>query len=162
STSGDANVSSIGTLRSQECSCDVVKEIPSACRHELGLLPLPLAGEGWGGGDQHESCCTPPPCPSPVNGGGDVRAPRLLSRGPRRREPRARPHPRLARCHGRRPTGPRPMLKAPMLLAAVLVVCVASSADARRRHHGYYGYGERSPSSFDDWRRARDTQGQGQ
>ena len=55
------------------------------------------------------------------------------------------------------------MLKAPMLLAAVLVVCVASSADARRRHHGYYGgYGERSPSSFDDWRRARDAQSQGQ
>jgi hypothetical protein len=54
------------------------------------------------------------------------------------------------------------MLKAPMLLAAVLVVCVASSADARRRHHGYYGYGERSQSSFDDWRRARDAQGQGQ
>ena len=55
------------------------------------------------------------------------------------------------------------MLKAPMLLAAVLVVCVASSADARRRHHhGYYGYGERSQSSFDDWRRARDAQSQGQ
>jgi hypothetical protein len=55
------------------------------------------------------------------------------------------------------------MLKAPLLLAAVLVVCVASSADARRRHHGYYGgYGERSPSSFDDWRRARDAQSQGQ
>ncbi len=55
------------------------------------------------------------------------------------------------------------MLKAPMLLAAVLVVCVASNADARRRHHGYYGgFGERSPSSFDDWRRARETQGQGQ
>jgi LTXXQ motif family protein len=54
------------------------------------------------------------------------------------------------------------MLKAPLLLAAVLVVCVASSADARRRHHGYYGYGERSQSSFDDWRRARDGQGQGQ
>jgi LTXXQ motif family protein len=55
------------------------------------------------------------------------------------------------------------MLKAPMLLAAVLVVCVASSADARRRHHGYYGgYGERSQSNFDDWRRARDTQSQGQ
>src|SRR5262245_12255184 len=55
------------------------------------------------------------------------------------------------------------MLKAPMLLAAVLVVCVASSADARRRHHGYYGgYGERSQSSFDDWRRARDTRSQGQ
>jgi len=49
-----------------------------------------------------------------------------------------------------------------MLLAAVLVVCVASSADARRRHHGYYGYGERSQSTLDDWRRARDTQGQGQ
>jgi len=45
----------------------------------------------------------------------------------------------------------------------VLVVCVASSADARRRHHGYYGgYGERSQSSFDDWRRARDAQTQGQ
>jgi LTXXQ motif family protein len=54
------------------------------------------------------------------------------------------------------------MLKAPMLLAAVLVVCVASSADARRRHHGYYGYGERSQSSFDDWRRARDAPSQGQ
>src|SRR5215831_5470975 len=55
------------------------------------------------------------------------------------------------------------MLKAPMLLAAVLIVCVASSADARRRHHhGYYDYGERSPSSFDDWRRARDAQSQGQ
>jgi LTXXQ motif family protein len=55
------------------------------------------------------------------------------------------------------------MLKAPLLLAAVLVVCVASSADARRRHHGYYGsYGERSQSSFDDWRRGRATQSQGQ
>jgi LTXXQ motif family protein len=55
------------------------------------------------------------------------------------------------------------MLKAPMLLAAVLVVCVASSADARRRHHhGYNGYGERSQSTLDDWRRARDAQDQGQ
>jgi len=53
-------------------------------------------------------------------------------------------------------------LKAPMLLAAVLVVCVASSADARRRHHGYYGYGERGQSTLDDWRRARDSQSQGQ
>jgi LTXXQ motif family protein len=54
------------------------------------------------------------------------------------------------------------MLKAPMLLAAVLVMCVASSADARRRHHhGYYDYGERAPT-LDDWRRARDAQGQGQ
>jgi hypothetical protein len=52
------------------------------------------------------------------------------------------------------------MLKAPMLLAAVLVVCVASSADARRRHHGYYGYGESAPT-LDNWRRARDTQSQG-
>jgi len=51
------------------------------------------------------------------------------------------------------------MLKAPMLLAAVLVLCVASSADARRRHHhGYYGYGERTQSGFDDWRRARAAQ----
>jgi hypothetical protein len=53
------------------------------------------------------------------------------------------------------------MLKAPMLLAAVLVVCVASSADARRRHHGYYGYGESAPT-LDGWRRARDAQSQGQ
>jgi len=50
-----------------------------------------------------------------------------------------------------------------MLLAAVLVVCVASSADARRRHHGYYGYyGEHGQSNLDDWRRARGTQDQGQ
>ena len=43
-----------------------------------------------------------------------------------------------------------------VLVAAVLVVCVASSADARRRHHGYYGYSERysARSSLDDWRRA--------
>jgi hypothetical protein len=55
------------------------------------------------------------------------------------------------------------MLKAPLLLAAVLVVCVASNADARRRHHGYYGYsGERGQSNVDDWRRARDAQSQGQ
>jgi LTXXQ motif family protein len=55
------------------------------------------------------------------------------------------------------------MLKAPLLIAAVLVVCVASNADARRRHHGYYGsYGERSQSNVDDWRRARDMQSQGQ
>jgi len=41
----------------------------------------------------------------------------------------------------------------------VLVLCVASSADARRRHHhGYYGYGERTQSGFDDWRRARAAQ----
>jgi hypothetical protein len=47
-----------------------------------------------------------------------------------------------------------------VLLAAVLVVCVASSADARRRHHGYYGDGERSSrSSLDEWR-ARQSQGQ--
>jgi LTXXQ motif family protein len=48
-----------------------------------------------------------------------------------------------------------------MLLAAVLVVCVASSADARRRHHGYYGYGESAPT-LDNWRRARDVQSPGQ
>jgi len=60
-----------------------------------------------------------------------------------------------------------------VLLAAVLVVCVASDAQARRRHHGYWGgydYGERtssgerssSRSSLDAWRRARDAQGQDQ
>jgi LTXXQ motif family protein len=47
-----------------------------------------------------------------------------------------------------------------VLLAAVLVVCVASSADARRRHHGYYGDGERaSARSLDEWR-ARQSQGE--
>jgi LTXXQ motif family protein len=45
------------------------------------------------------------------------------------------------------------MWTARVLLAAVLVVCVASSADARRRHHGYYGYGERySTRTLDEWR----------
>jgi hypothetical protein len=47
-----------------------------------------------------------------------------------------------------------------VLLAAVLVVCVASNADARRRHHGYYSDGERgSARSLDEWR-ARQLQGQ--
>jgi hypothetical protein len=51
-----------------------------------------------------------------------------------------------------------------VLIAAVLVAGVASSADARRRHHGYYGsggYGERSSGSntLDQWR-ARQSQGQ--
>ena len=65
------------------------------------------------------------------------------------------------------------MVRASVLLAAVLVVCVASDAQARRRHHGYWGgydYGERtssgerssSRSSLDAWRRARDAQGQDQ
>jgi hypothetical protein len=52
------------------------------------------------------------------------------------------------------------MWTARVLLAAVLVVCVTSSADARRRHHGSYGYGERgSARSLDEWR-ARQAQGQ--
>ena len=53
------------------------------------------------------------------------------------------------------------MWKARVLIAAVLVVCAASSADARRRHYGYYGYGERSSGSttLDEWR-ARQAQGQ--
>src|SRR5262249_6738712 len=63
--------------------------------------------------------------------------------------------------------GPQPMVRASVLLAAVLVVCVASDAQARRRHHGYWGgyeSGERSSShsSLDAWRRARDAQGQDQ
>jgi LTXXQ motif family protein len=54
-----------------------------------------------------------------------------------------------------------------MMRASVLVVCVASDAQARRRHHGYgggYESGERgsSRSSLDAWRRARDAQGQNQ
>jgi hypothetical protein len=59
------------------------------------------------------------------------------------------------------------MMRASVLLAAVLVVCAASDAQARRRHHGYWGgyeSGERSSSrsSLDAWRRARDAQGQNQ
>jgi hypothetical protein len=53
------------------------------------------------------------------------------------------------------------MWKARVLIAAVLVLGVASSADARRRHHGYSGSGERSSGSntLDQWR-ARQAQGQ--
>jgi hypothetical protein len=40
---------------------------------KLGLLPPPLAGEGWGGGALHgRSLCLPPPYPSPASGGGDA------------------------------------------------------------------------------------------
>jgi len=50
---------------------------------ELGALPLPVsarlraswtrfAGEGWGGGESHESLSVPPPYPSPASGGGDA------------------------------------------------------------------------------------------
>jgi LTXXQ motif family protein len=41
-----------------------------------------------------------------------------------------------------------------VLLAAVLVVGVAGSADARRRHHGYDGYGAHTSGSntLDEWR----------
>jgi LTXXQ motif family protein len=49
------------------------------------------------------------------------------------------------------------MWTARVLLAAVLV-CVTASADARRRHHGYYGDGS-SARSLDEWR-ARQSQGQ--
>jgi LTXXQ motif family protein len=52
------------------------------------------------------------------------------------------------------------MWTARVLLAAVLVVCVTSSADAWRRHHGSYGDGERgSARTLDEWR-ARQAQGQ--
>src|SRR6266545_7275084 len=52
------------------------------------------------------------------------------------------------------------MWTARVLLAAVLVVCVTSSADAWRRHHGYYADGERSSArTLDEWR-ARQAQGQ--
>jgi hypothetical protein len=53
------------------------------------------------------------------------------------------------------------MWTARVLIAAVLVAGLASSADARRRHHGYSGNGERSSGSntLDQWR-ARQSQGQ--
>ena len=51
-------------------SCGV-EDSRGRCRG-LGALPPPLAGEGWGGGCMHGSCCGPPPCPSPASGGGDA------------------------------------------------------------------------------------------
>ena len=54
------------------------------------------------------------------------------------------------------------MLKAPVLLAALVVVCVASSADARRRHHGFYGQRYSIPSDTDDWQRGREAQDRGE
>jgi hypothetical protein len=47
--------------------------IEIACR-KLGLLPPPLAGEGWGG-SLSDRVRVPPPCPSPARGGGDAEAP---------------------------------------------------------------------------------------
>jgi len=124
----------------------------SARRRDLGLLPLPQ----WGPRDAERRGV-------PLAGEGN--APSTWRKARRVRGGSTLPNPTPARAlsWAKINGGPRPMLKAPLLLAAVLVVCVASSADARRRHHGYYGgYGERSQSSFDDWRRARDPQGQGQ
>src|SRR6266511_329015 len=67
--------------------------------------------------------------------------------------PRALFHPKVQR-------GGFSMWTARVLLAAVLVVCVASSADAWRRHHGSYADGERSSArTLDEWR-ARQAQGQ--
>src|SRR5262249_58658248 len=45
---------------------------------KAGCPPPPAGGGGGGGGwaCTHESCCMPPPCPSPVNGGGDAGADR--------------------------------------------------------------------------------------
>src|SRR6516165_10036549 len=48
------------------------RELGALPFHRLGVLPPPLAGEGWGGGELAESCCVPPPCPSPASGGGDA------------------------------------------------------------------------------------------
>src|SRR5262245_17492353 len=49
----------------------------------------------------------------------------------------------------------------PALLVLALSMCLASSAEARRRHHGYHGHygGERySPrSTLDEWRRMRES-----
>ncbi len=39
---------------------------------KLDLLPPPLAGEGWGGGEgKHSIMCVLLPCPSPASGGGE-------------------------------------------------------------------------------------------
>jgi hypothetical protein len=40
-------------------------------RHKLGLLPPPLAVEGWRGGASDRM---PPSCPSPTSGRGDAGA----------------------------------------------------------------------------------------
>ena len=44
-----------------------------------GLLPLPLAGEGWGEGVTARSACIPSPLPSPASGRGSVAPPSPLS-----------------------------------------------------------------------------------
>src|SRR5262249_4327366 len=41
-------------------------------RGRLGLLPPPLAGEGWGGGGTHAPGWAPPPYTSPAGGGGNA------------------------------------------------------------------------------------------
>jgi len=48
---------------------------------ELGLLPLPLAGEGWGGGEriQMDLFAGPPPNPPPPPGEGMHRARGVMS-----------------------------------------------------------------------------------
>src|SRR5215813_208289 len=64
---------------------DRLAPLPTLHCRKLGALPPPLAGEGWGGGGAHAlSFCMPPPCPSPVNGGGDAGAafPRTVASGP--------------------------------------------------------------------------------
>src|SRR5262249_11646036 len=75
----------------------------------------------------------------------------------------ANPNPHLRVVPAMNQRGLRPMWKAPVLIASVLVRDVASSADARRRHHGYYGYGEGSSgnSTLDQWRaRQQDQSGE--
>src|SRR2546430_1416665 len=115
--------------------------------------PSPLVGEGWGGGDAvtRQRCLTqpPPPLTPPHKGEGNTteyagrgsapsarrgNAPSAeesaLSPGANSTTPRA--------LLGARTTGPRPMLKAPMLLAAGLGVCVGPrAAPPPPPHHGH-------------------------
>src|SRR5712691_7051187 len=60
---------------------DAWLSVPTAWRGDLGVLPPPLAGEGWGGGGLHQSSCVPPPCPSPASGRGDAVAPAIAASG---------------------------------------------------------------------------------
>jgi hypothetical protein len=59
-----------GTAIIMAMGITTITMIKGAC-HKLGLLPPPLAGEGWRGGASDRM---PASCPSPASGRGDAGA----------------------------------------------------------------------------------------
>src|SRR5712691_10220229 len=77
------------SFRTMTSAC--LARIDAQTRSQLGALPPPLAGEGWGGGlSLRGPSCVPPPCPSPASGGGDAVAPIFAPSTPMRSDRRAR------------------------------------------------------------------------